>query len=205
MDKRPVQGPDRQMNPRQAGWGMLGLLLLYGAATAGAARCNLWCGAVLAVLGAAVLSQVAARRYQGLVRQNLELDRACRTRLLEKYLSGDVPPEGDLTEAMPGVESEYFAVAALPVYRFFRVSARVRGRAYPPYGIFAGGSMDAAVYHTAAPGISLPYFVPMVDGMEILINVTGLEEENLDSSSRDKLREICRPWSWPQRIWNGWG
>lgn len=192
MDKRPVQGPDRQMNPRQAGWGMLGLLLLYGAATAGAARCNLWFGAVLAVLGAAVLSQVAARRYQGLVRQNLELDRACRTRLLEKYLSGDVPPEGDLTEAMPGVESEYFAVAALQCIDFSGYLPAC-GAEHIPHTEFLQVDQWMRQFITQRlRGISLPYFVPMVDGMEILINVTGLEEENLDSSSRDKLREICQ-------------
>ena len=46
------------------------------------------------------------------------MERACRTRLLEKYLSGDVPPKGDLTVALPDQQSDYFAVAMLQCIDF---------------------------------------------------------------------------------------
>ena len=56
-------------------------------------------GITAALLGGIVLTLVFRRFYAKNIKLTLELDRACRTRLLEKYLSGDVPPEGDLTEA----------------------------------------------------------------------------------------------------------
>ena len=70
-------------------------------------------GITAALLGGIVLTLVFRRFYTKNIKLMLELDRACRTRLLEKYLSGDVPPEGDLTDAMPEITSEYFAVSMM--------------------------------------------------------------------------------------------
>ena len=191
MEKQPVQGPDSRMNPRHARWVMLVALLLYGAAAAGAACCNIWIGLVLAALGALGLSRMAGRRYQMLVQQNLELDRACRTRLLEKYLGGDIPPEGDLTEAMPGVESEYFAVAMVQCIDFSGYLPQC-GEEHIPHTDFLQVDQWMREFITKRlAGVSLPYFVPMEDGMEVLINVTGLSADNLDESSREKLGRIC--------------
>lgn len=191
MGKKSLQGPDEQMNPKQARWVMLGALLVYGAAVTGAACCFPWMGAILAVLGAVALSLLAGRRYGALVQSNLELDRACRTRLLEKYLSGDVPPAGDLTEAMPGVESEYFAVAMLQCIDFSGYLPEC-GAEHIPHTDFLQVDQWMREFVTRRfAGVSLPYFVPMTDGMEIVINVTALDEKRLDESSREKLQEIC--------------
>ena len=191
MGKKSPQGPDVQVDPRKARWVMLGALLVYGIAVAGAARCFWWMGVILAVLGAVALSVMTARRYQALVQQNLELDRACRTRLLEKYLSGDVPPEGDLTDAMPGIESEYFAVAMMQCIDFSGYLPECGAEHIPHSEFLQVDEWMREFITNRLIGISRPYFVPMTDGMEVLINVTGLTENDLDASSRGKIQEIC--------------
>lgn len=40
--------------------------------------------------------------------------------------------------------------------------------------------------------ICTPYFVPMTDGMIVLINITGLHIDSLDESSRENVRAICQ-------------
>lgn len=186
MDKRPVQTPDRYF-PAQ----LLCAELLYGLLTALAARRLPVLGVLFGVAGAAALSLALIRRYKALLCTNQELDRACRTRLLEKYLSGDIPPVGDLTEAMPGVESEYFAVAMMQCIDFSGYLPEC-GEEHIPHTEFLQVDQWMREFITKRlMGVSLPYFVPMTDGMEILINVTGLEKDRLDESSREKLGKIC--------------
>lgn len=186
MDKRPQPARERYF-PAQ----LLCAELLYGLLTALAARSFPVLGVLVGVAGAVALSLALLRRYRALLSTNQELDRACRTRLLEKYLGGDIPPVGDLTEAMPGVESEYFAVAMMQCIDFSGYLPEC-GEEHIPHSEFLQVDNWMREYiEKRLCGVSLPYFVPMTDGMEILINITGLEENRLDESSREKLAEIC--------------
>ncbi len=167
------------------------LLALWGCAAALAAAHGIWAGLVLALLGAAAGAWAVWRFYGRLLQSNRELDRACRTRLLEKYLSGDVPPDGDLTEAMPGLESDYFAVAVVQCIDFSGYLPQC-GEEHIPHVEFLQVDLWMREYITRRlKGISLPYFVPITDGMDVVINVTGLREDDLDASSRQRVEDIC--------------
>lgn len=191
MDKRPNVSPERQLSPRCAAMLVCGSLLCAGWLTALAARKSLWFGLAMGLLFALGLGWGFVRKYTALRNTNLELDRACRTRLLEKYLGGDIPPVGDLTEAMPGVESEYFAVAMMQCIDFSGYLPDCGAEHIPHSEFLQVDNWMRAFIEQRLAGVSRPYFVPMTDGMEILINVTGLEESRLDESSREKLQRIC--------------
>ncbi len=148
-------------------------------------------GILLAMGGAAGLTWFGRRLYLRLMKSNLELERACRTRLLEKYLGGDVPPEGDLTEAMPGLTSEYFAVATIQCIDFSGYLPECTAEHIPHEAFLQVDNWIRDCVTHRLRGISLPYFVPMTDGMEVLINITGLSQADLDVSSRNKVAEIC--------------
>lgn len=192
MEKRPLHDPNWHPNSKLITAQMLGVLFVYGAVTVLAARKFLWLGVLLALAGAAGLAVFAARRYMTLVHANLEMDRACRTRLLEKYLGGDIPPEGDLTEAMPGLESEYFAVAMIQCIDFSGYLPECGEEHIPNSKFLQVDTWMREFITNRLEGISRPYFVPMIDGMEVVINVTGLDETDLDNSSRARLRKICQ-------------
>lgn len=148
-------------------------------------------GLIFALLGAAGLIFSAARIYIHLSVTNAELERACRTRLLEKYLGGDVPPEGDLTVAMPGVTSEYFAVAKVQCIDFSGYLPNCNEEHIPHPKYLAVDNWMREYITKRLDGISLPYFVPITDGMDVLINITGLDKNALDASSRQKVQDIC--------------
>lgn len=168
-----------------------GLLICFGVITALLAVWNAAVAVAAAVIMAAALTYVVRGVFETLLRNIMDLERACRTRLLEKYLDGDVPPVGDLTEAMPGVESEYFAVAKVQCIDFSGYLPEC-GEEHIPHRDFLQVDNWMRDYITRRlAGVSLPYFVPIVDGMQVLINVTGLDEENLDASSRKKTAQIC--------------
>lgn len=193
MDRKPLHGPNRgpSLNPKQSAALIFGALLLYGWITALISRQWMWLGILFALAGAFVLGIITVRQYMALMTVNRNLDRACRTRLLEKYLGGDIPPEGDLTDAMPGVESEYFAVAMMQCIDFSGYLPECGAEHIPHSEFLQVDEWMREFITNRLSGISRPYYVPMVDGMEVLINVTGLVEDDLDQSSRRKLQEIC--------------
>ena len=158
-----------------------------------------WLGGIAAGLGVILGSYGLGRRIGGLLQTNRELDRACRTRLLEKFLGGDIPPEGDLTEAMPGLQSDYFAVAAMQCIDFSDYLPDCAAEHIPPEQFLQVDRWMREYISWRLQGISLPYFVPMTDGMEVIINITGLEEEDLDASSRRKVEAICEALSLASR------
>ena len=169
-----------------------GSLLIWSLVVMVLSRVSLALGVIVWLLGAAGLTAGISVGYARLMKNNLELDRACRTRLLEKYLSGDVPPEGDLTEALPGLKSEYFAVAMLQCIDFSGYLPQCSQEHIPPTEF---QQVDDWMRHDVAEylePICLPYFVPMIDGMIVLINITGLRTESLDESSRENVRAICQ-------------
>lgn len=148
-------------------------------------------GLLVAILGGICLAYLGCTSYIKLMRNCLELERACRTRLLEKYLTGDVPPEDDLTEAMPGITSEYFAVAKLQCIDFSGYLPQCSEEHIPHPDFLAVDMWMRECITKRLSGISLAYFVPITDGMDILINVTDLDENDLDASSRQKITDIC--------------
>lgn len=148
-------------------------------------------GITAALLGGIVLTLVFRRFYAKNIKLTLELDRACRTRLLEKYLSGDVPPEGDLTEAMPDLQSDYFAVAMLQCIDFSGYLPDCDQEHIPPT---AFRDVDEWMrYHIAdrLKPLCTPYFVPMTDGMVILVNTPPLPKNNLDAEARNQVSAVC--------------
>ena len=170
-------------------WGAA--LLAWGGLVLLAGKRGLVPGIAAIILGTAAGAGAVCWFYGRVRHTVMELDRACRTRLLEKYLGGDVPPEGDLTEAMPGLQSEYFAVAVLQCIDFSGYLPHC-GEEHIPHTAYLQVDLwmrDAVTRRLR--GISRPYFVPIEDGMEILINVTGLEGQELDRASREKAAEIC--------------
>lgn len=166
-------------------------LLAYGLLSALSSLVHPLLGLLIAILGGGLLAVLFIRVYGGLMKSNMELDRACRTRLLEKYLSGDVPPEGDLTEAMPDVSSDYFAVATMQCIDFSGYLPECSEEHIPHQHFLAVDNWMREYISKHLQGIAQPYFVPMTDGMIILINVAGLDEKELDASSREKVSAIC--------------
>lgn len=159
-----------------------------------AALLSLWhplAGVLWAIVVGVLLAFFGSKLYISLMKSNLELERACRTRLLEKYLGGDVPPEGDLTEAMPGISSEYFAVATIQCIDFSGYLPDCCEEHIPHPKFLQVDNWMREYVTQRLQGISMPYFVPITDGMEIVINITGLDEKNLDVSSRQKVADIC--------------
>lgn len=148
-------------------------------------------GIAFALIGGILLALFACRRYMDLMKSNLDLERACRTRLLEKYLGGDMPPDGDLTEAMPDLSGEYFAVAKVQCIDFSGYLPDCTEEHIPAAHFLAVDTWMRKYITERLRGISFPYFVPITDGMDVLINVTGLDEGNLDASSRKKVSQIC--------------
>ena len=180
------------LSPIRIAWICAGWVLFFGCMAAVLGSFRLYLGVLLS-LAAACVGGLAGYRYYGkLLSSNLELDRACRTRLLEKLLSGDVPPEGDLTVALPGCQSDYFAVAELQCIDFSGYLPEC-GDEHIPHTEFLQVDLWMREYVSARlMPRCLPYFVPAPDGMEILINVTGIDEKDLDASSRERVAEICR-------------
>lgn len=166
-------------------------LALWGCVILGAAAVRPWLGGIAAGLGVLAGAWAVWTFYGRVLATNRELDRACRTRLLEKYLGGDIPPEGDLTEAMPGIESEYFAVAAIQCIDFSGYLPQCGDEHIPHTEFLQVDNWMREIVSRRLEGVSRPYFVPITDGMELLINVTGLDETELDASSRRKVAEIC--------------
>lgn len=164
---------------------------LYGLLTLGLSQINLWVGIAGMVSGSFLLAWLFWKQYARLVKNNLELERACRTRLLEKYLSGDCPPEGDLTEAMPNVQSEYFAVATMQCIDFSDYLPECTEEHIPPeHFLNVDGWMRNAISRYLGT-VAYPYFVPMTDGMIVLLNILNLDKKDLDHSSRNSVTEIC--------------
>lgn len=166
-------------------------ILVYGSLALILAQVKPVWGLLVVIIGAVLLACLLVRVYAKLIKNNLELERACRTRLLEKYLSGDVPPEGELTEAMPELSGEYFAVATMQCIDFSDFLPNCSDEHIPPEHYLMVDTWMRKYISKHLEGISFPYFVPMTDGMIVLINVTGLDEENLDQSSRQKVADIC--------------
>ncbi len=145
-----------------------------------------------AVVGGMILVLVFRRFYSKTIKLTLELDRACRTRLLEKYLSGDVPPEDDLTEAMPGLASEYFAVAMLQCIDFSGYLPQCGDEHIPPTEFQKVDNWMRERIAAHLEPICTPYFVPMTDGMITLINLSALQEDALDESARAQIAAVCQ-------------
>lgn len=165
--------------------------LIYGLVTFFFSRLHPVAGVLALILGALVLSGLILKLYSELVINNLELERACRTRLLEKYLSGDCPPKEDLTDAMPNLHSDYFAVATMQCIDFSGYLPDCAEEHIPPehYRNVDDWMRDAISKHLG--NAATPFFVPMTDGMIVLLNLPSLDENNLDASSRSKVSEIC--------------
>lgn len=192
MKNQLPQGMEQLPELRPAVMGCLVALALFGGITAALTALNPAAGVIAAICMALLLTCLASHCYGKLLKTNRELDRACRTRLLEKYLGGDVPPEGDLTEAMPDIQSEYFAVAMMQCIDFSGYLPDCGAEHIPHENFLAVDNWMREYISRRLQGISMPYFVPITDGMMVLLNVTGLDETHLDESSREKVQEICQ-------------
>ncbi len=155
-------------------------------------RISLLPGILAALMGSAALTLAFRRFYVKIIKLTLELDRACRTRLLEKYLSGDVPPEGDLTDAMPGLTSEYFAVSMLQCIDFSGYLPQCGDEHIPPTEFQRVDNWMRGAIAAHLESICTPYFVPMTDGMITLINLSQLQENAMDKSSRAQIAAVCQ-------------
>ena len=167
-------------------------LLLWAILMLVLSRISLLLGVLAALAGGAALTLAFRRFYVKTTKLTLELDRACRTRLLEKYLSGDVPPEGDLTDAMPGLSSEYFAVSMLQCIDFSGFLPQCGDEHIPPteFKNVDNWMREAIAAHLES--VCTPYFVPMTDGMITLINPSQIREDAMDESSREQIAAVCQ-------------
>lgn len=148
-------------------------------------------GVLLWLMGMVAISLIFCRFYGDLMKNNMELDRACRTRLLEKYLNGDVPPVGDLTEAMPDLKSDYFSVAMVQCIDFSSYLPQCTDEHIPPTEYKNVDNWMRSHIDQHLRRICMPYFVPMTDGMIVLINLSPLDQSQLDSSARTQTAQIC--------------
>lgn len=149
-------------------------------------------GITAALLGGIVLTLVFRRFYTKNIKLMLELDRACRTRLLEKYLSGDVPPEGDLTDAMPEITSEYFAVSMLQCIDFSGYLPQCGDEHIPPTAFQQVDNWMREAISIHLEPLCTPYFVPMQDGMITLINLAPLPKDAMDEDARVQIAAVCQ-------------
>lgn len=149
-------------------------------------------GLGILILGLILLIPLLKRYLYAIFDNMFNLERACRTRLLEKYLSGDVPPAGDLTEALPDQKSDYFAVAMLQCIDFTGLLPGCMEDHIPNAEFQRVDNMMRDAISRELRGICVPYFVPMIDGMIILINMIGLDEANIDETAREGVSEICK-------------
>ena len=164
-------------------WAVLMLIL---------SRISLLLGILAALAGGAALTLAFRRFYAKTTKLTLELDRACRTRLLEKYLSGDVPPEGDLTDAMPGLSSEYFAVSMLQCIDFSGYLPQCGDEHIPPTEFKKVDNWMREAIAAHLESVCTPYFVPMTDGMITLINLSQIREDAMDESAREQIAAVCQ-------------
>ncbi len=155
-------------------------------------RISLLLGILAVLTGCAALTLAFRRFYVKTTKLTLELDRACRTRLLEKYLSGDVPPEGDLTDAMPGLSSDYFAVSMLQCIDFSGYLPQCGDEHIPPMEFKKVDNWMREAIAAHLESLCTPYFVPMTDGMITLINLSQLQEDAMDESSRAQIAAVCQ-------------
>jgi AraC-like DNA-binding protein len=155
-------------------------------------RISLLLGILAALAGGAALTLAFRRFYVKTTKLTLELDRACRTRLLEKYLSGDVPPEGDLTDAMPGLSSEYFAVSMLQCIDFSGYLPQCGDEHIPPTEFKKVDNWMREAIAAHLESVCTPYFVPMTDGMITLINLSQIREDAMDESAREQIAAVCQ-------------
>lgn len=121
----------------------------------------------------------------------LNLERACRTRLLEKYLSGDVPPRGDLTVALPDQKSDYFAVAMLQCIDFSGMLPDCMDDHIPNHIFQDVDRLMRTYVGNEVKGLCVPYYVPITDGMIFLLNMIGISEDNIDETARQQVSKIC--------------
>ena len=143
------------------------------------------------LIGGIALTLAFRHFYAKTIKLTLELDRACRTRLLEKYLGGDVPPEGDLTDAMPGLTSEYFAVSMLQCIDFSGYLPQCGDEHIPPTEFQQVDNWMREDIAAHLEPICTPYFVPMTDGMITLINLSELPENDMDKRARAQIAAVC--------------
>ena len=154
-------------------------------------RLSLMLGILAVLIGGTALTLTFRHFYTKAIKFTLELDRACRTRLLEKYLGGDVPPEGDLTDAMPGLASEYFAVSMLQCIDFSGYLPRCGDEHIPPTEFQKVDSWMREAITAHLEPFCIPYFVPMTDGMITLINLSALPEHDMDKGARAQIAAVC--------------
>lgn len=148
-------------------------------------------GLILLILGLILLIPLLKQYLYAIFDNMFNLERACRTRLLEKYLSGDVPPEGDLTEALPDQQSDYFAVAMMQCIDFTGLLPDCMEDHIPNPEFQRVDNMMRTAISKELTGICVPYFVPMTDGMIVLINMVGLNKADIDSTARAGVAQIC--------------
>lgn len=154
-------------------------------------RLSLMLGILAVLIGGTALTLTFRHFYAKTIKFTLELDRACRTRLLEKYLGGDVPPEGDLTDAMPGLASEYFAVSMLQCIDFSGYLPRCGDEHIPPTKFQKVDNWMREAIAAHLEPFCIPYFVPMTDGMITLINLPALPENDMDKGARAQITAVC--------------
>ena len=167
-------------------------LLIWAILMLALSRISLLLGILAALAGGAALTLAFRRFYVKTTKLTLELDRACRTRLLEKYLSGDVPPEGDLTDAMPGLSSEYFAVSMLQCIDFSGYLPQCGDEHIPPTEFKKVDNWMREAIAAHLESVCTPYFVPMTDGMITLINLSQIREDAMDESAREQIAAVCQ-------------
>lgn len=148
-------------------------------------------GLVVLVIIATIMILLLKKHLFKLFETLFNLDRACRTRLLEKYLSGDVPPKGDLTVALPDQQSDYFAVAMIQCIDFSGMLPDCMEDHIPNHIFQDVDKLIRSSVGNEVSGLCIPYYVPICDGMLVLLNMIGLSQDNIDETARLGVERIC--------------
>lgn len=126
--------------------------------------------------------------------QNHELDRAVKTRMLEKLLEGFVPPEDNLTKTLAetrnGIHSEYFSIVQLgfiDVSGLFPDNDGVLEEEYEEIDF-----LIRQVFSREIDKKHISYYIPQNMGMCIVVNLFGIDENDPDVSGRQITQELCR-------------
>ena len=165
------------------------LILLLG-------RIHILAATAAAVLGGMGIATGISAFYGKIETTNMELDRACRTRLLEKFLSGDIPPDGDLTEALPNQKSDYFSVATVQCIDFSGMFPKCAEEHIPNSEFSRVDTLFRETFSRAFGNSVNAYYVPIQDGIQIILNVIGLDPDDLDATARQAVGQIAEELEW---------
>lgn len=150
---------------------------------------------IAAVIYAGAVSAFYMKKKIAYDNRLLELSRVAATRMMEKLINGDVPPEDNVIKVLGdtknGKSSEYFAVIHNSVFDVTELFPEYTGSRIPVEAFEYIDLHLRAIFSSNIDKKHISYFIPQKGGMVIVVNLFGLDEDNLDNSGRKTIGQLC--------------